>query len=125
MSAARRILVVDDDAFIRRPLELFLREEGFQPSVAVDGEECLRRVALEVPDLIILDVMMPGRDGFSVCGALKADPRLAEVPVILLSARGMQHDRQRGIDLGADDFVTKPYSPSDLLRRVRHLLSRN
>lgn len=125
MKRAHRILIVDDDAFIRRPLELLLREEGFDPSVAVDGDECLRHVASDAPDLIVLDVMMPGRDGFSVCSALKADPRFAGIPVILLSARGMECDRQRGIDLGAADFVTKPYSPSDLLRRVRELVSRN
>jgi len=125
MSAGRRILVVDDDAFIRRPLELLLREEGFAPAIAADGEECLRRVEAEPPDLIVLDVMMPGRDGFSVCGALKSDPRFAAIPVILLSARGMESDRQRGLDLGAAAFVTKPYSPSDLLRRVRELLSRD
>lgn len=125
MSARRLVLVVDDDAFIRRPLELLLREEGFRPATAADGDECLRRVEAERPDLIVLDVMMPGRDGFSVCAALKADPRFAPIPVILLSARGMESDRQRGIELGAADFVTKPYSPSDLLRRVRELLSRN
>ena len=122
---APRVLIVDDDAFIRRPLEYILREEGFSPFTAVDGEDCLERVAAERPDLIILDVMMPGRDGFDVCRALKGDPGLAEVPVILLSARGREHDRERGLSLGAADFMTKPYSPTDLIRRVRELLSMN
>lgn len=120
-----RVLIVDDDAFIRRPLEFILREEGFRPSTAVDGDDCLERVAEERPDLIILDVMMPGRDGFEICRALKDDPSVAEVPVILLSARGREHDRERGISLGASDFMTKPYSPTDLIRRVRELLSMN
>ena len=71
MSSAKRILIVDDDAFIRRPLEFILREEGFEPFTAADGEECLRRAGNVRPDLIFLDVMMPGRDGFAVCGALK------------------------------------------------------
>jgi two-component system, OmpR family, alkaline phosphatase synthesis response regulator PhoP len=125
MTPAKRILIVDDDAFIRRPLEFILREEGFEPYTAADGEECLRRVGDVRPDLIFLDVMMPGRDGFAVCGALKCDPQLRDVPVILLSARGMESDRQRGLDVGAADFMTKPYSPTDLVRRVRELLHRN
>jgi DNA-binding response OmpR family regulator len=122
MSSAKRILIVDDDAFIRRPLEFILREEGFEPFTAADGEECLSRAGNVRPDLIFLDVMMPGRDGFAVCGALKSDPELREVPVILLSARGMESDRQRGLDVGASDFMTKPYSPTDLVRRVREIL---
>jgi DNA-binding response OmpR family regulator len=122
---ARRVLVVDDDAFIRRPLEFILREEGFDPETAVDGEDCLRKVSERRPDLIILDVMMPGRDGFEVCSALKQNPQLAGIPIIMLSARGRERDRERGVALGISEFMTKPYSPSDLLRRVRELLSLN
>ena len=125
MSGRGRILIVDDDAFIRRPLEYILREEGFETRTAVDGDDCLRQVASEAPDLIFLDVMMPGRDGFSVCDALRADARFSGIPVILLSARGQENDRQRGIELGAVDFMTKPYSPSDLVRRVREVLGRS
>lgn len=119
----KTILIVDDDAFIRRPLEFILREEGFRAVTAVDGDDCLRRVEEERPDLIFLDVMMPGRDGFSVCSELKADPRHASIPIILLSARGQEADRERGLDLGATDFLTKPYSPSELIARVRSILS--
>jgi len=122
---AGRVLIVDDDAFIRRPLEYILREEGFAPLTAVDGDDCLEKVSEERPDLIILDVMMPGRDGFEVCRILKADPGLADIPIILLSARGRRHDKEKGLSLGAVEFMTKPYSPSDLLRRVRELLSTN
>jgi len=122
---ARRVLVVDDDAFIRRPLEFILRQEGFSPATAVDGDDCLRKVTEQPPDLIILDVMMPGRDGFEVCKALKRDPEFAEIPIIMLSARGRERDRERGLSLGVQEFMTKPYSPSDLLRRVRELLSMN
>ncbi len=125
MSPVPRVLVVDDDAFIRRPLEMILREEGFDPSTAVDGEDCMMRLADQRPDLIILDVMMPGKDGFEVCRELQQDPELAAIPVILLSARGREQDRARGLALGAADFMTKPYSPSDLLRRIRELLSLN
>ncbi|HKQ61707.1 MAG TPA: response regulator [Candidatus Polarisedimenticolaceae bacterium] len=123
MNRVRTILVVDDDAFIRRPLQLILDAEGFQAETAVDGEDCLRRAADHPFDLIILDVMMPGRDGFDVCRALKRDPQTRAIPVILLSARGQEHDRERGLALGAIDFMTKPYSPSDLLRRLREILT--
>jgi len=115
-------MIVDDDAFIRRPLEFMLREEGFEPVVAVDGDQCLAGVDERAPDLIILDVMMPGRDGFDVCRELKQRPETAAIPVILLSARGREHDRERGLSLGAAEFMTKPYSPSNLLRRIRELL---
>ena len=120
-----KVMVVDDDAFIRRPLEYILREEGFVPITAVDGDDCLKKVTETRPDLIILDVMMPGRDGFEVCSILKSDPVLADVPIILLTARGRENDRNKGLMLGAAEFMTKPYSPSDLLRRVRQLLSLN
>jgi DNA-binding response OmpR family regulator len=121
----RKVLIVDDDAFIRRPLEYILREEGFEPRTAVDGDDCLAQVGDERPDLIILDVMMPGKDGFEVCRSLKGEPALAAIPIILLSARGRNQDREKGLALGAAEFMTKPYSPSDLLRRVRQLLSEN
>jgi two-component system alkaline phosphatase synthesis response regulator PhoP len=121
--ARPRILVVDDDAFIRRPLEFILHQEGFEPITAANGDECLERIATETPDLIILDVMMPGRDGFELCRTIKREARYAAIPVILLSARGQGHDRERGLCLGAADFLTKPYSPSELVRRVREILS--
>lgn len=125
MSTPPRVLVVDDDAFIRRPLEFILREEGFEPATAVDGNDCIVKLEQERPDLIVLDVMMPGRDGFSICEQLKRDPALARIPVILLSARGREQDRERGLALGAEEFMTKPYSPSDLIRRIRGLLSKD
>ena len=125
MRSGPKILVVDDDAFIRRPLEFILSKEGFRPFTAIDGDDCMNKVTAERPDLIILDVMMPGRDGFEVCRALKRHPDYAAIPVILLSARGREHDRERGLSLGAADFMTKPYSPTNLIRRVRELLSNN
>jgi DNA-binding response OmpR family regulator len=119
----KRILVVDDDAFIRRPLLYILQEEGFEAIAAVDGEDCLARIDVTAPDLVLLDIMMPGRDGFAVCRDLKQHPRWAGIPVILLSAKGQESDRERGLALGAADFLTKPYSPADLLRRVRRQLA--
>ena len=82
----------------------------------------MERVEQFKPDLIFLDVMMPGRDGFDVCRLLKQDPRFSDVPIVLLSARGQDHDRARGKALGADAFMTKPYSPTELIARVRAML---
>ena len=124
MTEARRILIVDDDAFIRRPLEFILREEGYQPVTAADAEEGLRAIEACPPDLIFLDVMMPGKDGLTWCGELKRDARYARIPIILLSARGQERDRQRALALGAADLLTKPYSPHELKRRVRELIGR-
>lgn len=124
MTEPRRILIVDDDAFIRRPLEFILREEGYQPVTAADAEEGLRAIEACPPDLIFLDVMMPGKDGLTWCGELKRDARYARIPIVLLSARGQERDRQRALALGAADFLTKPYSPHELKRRVRELIGR-
>jgi DNA-binding response OmpR family regulator len=118
----KTILIVDDDVYIRRPLEFILREEGYEPLTASNGEEGLRKAGEVRPDLIFLDVMMPGLDGFTVCRRLKSDPDLAHIPVILLSARGQEDDRDRGLGVGASDFMTKPYSPAELVRRVQELL---
>lgn len=124
MSEGRRILIVDDDAFIRRPLEFILREEGYEPISVADADEGMRSIESEAPDLIVLDVMMPGKDGLTLCGELKGDPRYASIPIVLLSARGQEHDRQKGLALGASDFLTKPYSPHEFKRCVRRLLRR-
>jgi two-component system phosphate regulon response regulator PhoB len=124
VSHAKRILIVDDDAFIRRPLEFILREEGFAAEAAADAYEGLRILEERPPDLIFLDVMMPGKDGLTWCAELKEDPRFAAIPIVLLSARGQERDRERGLALGAAEFMTKPYSPFELKRRVRELLGR-
>ncbi len=118
-----KILIIDDDAFIRRPLEFILREEGFAPVTAVDGEDGLAKIEGDRPDLIVLDVMMPGMDGFDVCRRVRSDPRFSSIPVILLTAKGQENDCERGRAAGATDFMSKPYSPSELLRRVREILS--
>ncbi len=122
--APKRILIVDDDAFIRRPLEFILREEGYQPATAADVDEALRAIESCPPDLIFLDVMMPGKDGLTWCAELKSDPRYARIPIVLLSARGQERDREQALASGAADFLTKPYSPHELKRRVRELLGR-
>ncbi len=125
MTAQKRILIVDDDAFIRRPLEFILREEGYHAATAGNAEEGLRAIEACLPDLILLDVMMPGKDGLTWCAELKGDPRYAGIPIVLLSARGQNLDRERGLALGASDFMSKPYSPIELKRRVVELLGRD
>jgi DNA-binding response OmpR family regulator len=122
VTAPRRILIVDDDAFIRRPLEFILKEEGYQPATAEDAAEGLRAVQSSVPDLIFLDVTMPGKDGLTWCAELKSDPRYSMIPIVLLSARGDERDRKHALALGAAEFMTKPYSPYELKRLVRRLL---
>jgi DNA-binding response OmpR family regulator len=117
-----RILVADDDAFIRRPLEWILSQEGFTAETAQDGDECMEALRRNPPDLLILDVMMPGLDGFEICRRMKDDPTLRRIPIMLLSARGREHDRERGMALGAAEYMTKPYSPTDLMQRIRGLL---
>ena len=118
-----KVLVVDDDLFVRRPLETLLRKEGFDVCSAVDGQDCLNQVAAEAPEIILLDVMMPVRDGFEVCRLLRQDPGLDGVPIILLSARSEQRDQRRGVDAGAQAYLTKPYDPAELLACVRRLLT--
>lgn len=120
--AKKRILIVDDDAFIRRPLEVLLKREGFETDVAGDGEACLDAMERSRPDLVCLDVMMPRRDGFATCEEIRRRPHLASVPVIFLSAKGQDGDRARGNALGAIDFVAKPYSPTELVSRIRAAL---
>ena len=122
MKKKPRILIADDDAFIRRPLEWILKQEGFEPETAADGDECMEKLHANPPDVLILDVMMPGLDGFEVCRRIKDDPKLRQVPVLLLSARGRENDRDRGLALGAAEYMTKPYSPTDLMQRIRGLL---
>jgi putative two-component system response regulator len=116
------ILVVDDDALIREILADQLMEAGYAVSSAEDGEEALAKVASESPDLILLDIIMPKLDGFEVCRRLKADERTILIPVVMLTALTATQDRIRGIHLGADEFLSKPFDRQELMARVRSLL---
>jgi DNA-binding response OmpR family regulator len=117
------VLVADDDPDIIRFVEVNLRLEGFQVAVARDGRQALDKTLDLEPDLLLLDVRMPGIDGFEVCARLRADPRGAAIPVVLLTANiPMSGDQQRARDVGADDFVVKPFDPGDLMARVRRLV---
>jgi sigma-B regulation protein RsbU (phosphoserine phosphatase) len=117
-----RILIVDDNAINRRVLSSMLRNEGCALLTAADGEQALELARREPPDLILLDIMMPGMDGYHVCDCLKADPRTARIPVIFLSALSEIGSKVKGFDLGAVDYVTKPFDPAEVLARVRSQL---
>ncbi len=125
MDEQSRILLVDDDAGVRGVLKDLLLFEGYQVLVAADGPEGLEKAADLVPDLILLDVMMPNMDGFEVCEKLRADPLLGDVPVIMLTALDDSESRLRGIEAGADDFVSKPFEYVELQARVRTILQLN
>ena len=122
--AKPRILIVDDDAVIVRLLQINFRVEGFEVDSAAGWEEASRHVAEQVPDLIILDVMMPGIDGFEILRRLKEMPAIKDVPCIFLSARAQDEDRTRGYALGVEEYVTKPFDPSHLVEIVRGALAR-
>lgn len=118
----RRVLVVDDDATVAEVVLRYLEREGFEVEVAADGETGLERALADPPDVLILDLMLPGLDGLEVCRRLRA---VLPVPVIMLTARGDEHDRIAGLDLGADDYVAKPFSPRELTARVKAVLRRS
>ena len=119
------ILVVDDDADIVRFVEMNLRLEGYRVVVARDGVEALAMVAAEMPDLVLLDTMMPGYDGIEVTRRLRADSRTSTLPIIMLTAKTMTADRVLGLTTGADDYIIKPFDTLELVARVRSTLRRN
>ncbi|MBI4805112.1 MAG: response regulator [Desulfovibrio sp.] len=118
------VLIVEDDEDILALLEYNFQNAGFEVSVARDGLEALNKLRRQQPDLVLLDIMLPGADGFEVCKAIKRDPKTAQVPVIMLTARGEEVDRIVGLELGADDYVVKPFSPRELILRARAVLKR-
>jgi DNA-binding response OmpR family regulator len=119
---ARRILIVDDEPSIVVPLEFLMKREGYEVSVAEDGRAALDAIAERAPDLVVLDVMLPKMSGFDVCRHIRADPRWSGLKVLMLTAKGRESEMQRGLDLGADAYVTKPFSTRDLVERIRALL---
>jgi DNA-binding response OmpR family regulator len=117
------VLVVEDDPVILELLSLNFSMEGFEVRTAPDGEVALAEVAAQHPDVIVMDIMMPKVTGLEAVARLKADDATAGIPIILLSAKAQSSDVQAGLDAGADDYVTKPFEPSDLVDRVERLLA--
>ena len=119
-----KILIVDDEADALEVLGFKLREAGFTPIFAKDGTRALAAARNERPDLMVLDLMLPEVDGLEVCKILRRDPATANLPILMLTARAAEMDRVLGLELGADDYVTKPFSPRELVLRIRKLLAR-
>lgn len=116
------ILIADDDPNIVLALRFLMEKEGFQVQVATDGEAALLSVAKDRPDLVLLDAMMPRLNGFDVCARIRADKSLALTRVIMLTAKGLARERSRGLRVGADEYVTKPFSTQEVLRIVQQFL---
>jgi two-component system, OmpR family, alkaline phosphatase synthesis response regulator PhoP len=124
MEPKRRVLIVDDEPNIVLSLEFLLRQQGYEVSVARDGEEALAAAEDWRPDLMVLDVMLPGLDGFEVCRRLRERPENAGLKILLLTARGREVERVRGLEEGADAYVRKPFSTRQLMITVAELLGR-
>jgi len=119
-----RLLVVEDSSDIAELIRHYLERAGHSVELLASGRDVLARVRQSPPDLVVLDVMLPGIDGLLVCQALRDEPSTAGIPIIMLTARGEEVDRVRGLELGADDYITKPFSPKELVARVGALLRR-
>jgi len=117
------VLIADDEPNILLSLEFLMKREGLRTCVAADGTQALAAVQRERPDLVLLDVMMPGKSGFEVCQAVRADETLAATRILMLTAKGRETDVAKGLALGADAYITKPFSTRDLVERVRALLA--
>ncbi|KJS79755.1 MAG: hypothetical protein JM58_19630 [Peptococcaceae bacterium BICA1-8] len=119
-----RILVVEDDPNIRELLQYNLEKEGFEVRTAEDGQKGLEEIETKWPDLVILDLMIPYRDGLEICRIMRSKRELAHIPVIILTAKGEEIDRVLGLEMGADDYVTKPFSTREIIARVKALFRR-
>jgi DNA-binding response OmpR family regulator len=118
----RSVLVVDDEPNIVLSLEFIMKQAGFEVRVARDGDEALGAIEASPPDLVLLDVMMPNRDGYDVCQTIRANPAWKGIHIIMLTAKGRDIEREKGMALGADDYITKPFSTREVIARVQQFL---
>ncbi|ATE60418.1 response regulator transcription factor [Thauera sinica] len=118
----KKILIADDEQNIVISLEFLMKREGYEVTIANDGDEAVRRIREDRPDLVLLDVMMPKKSGFDVCQEVRADPALASVCILMLTAKGRDTEVTKGLALGADAYMTKPFSTKELVEKVRSLL---
>ena len=119
-----RILVAEDDPDIASLLAHYLQRAGFEADLVSSGADVLPRIKKAPPDVLLLDVMLPGLDGLSVCRTVRSDQRTAAIPIIMITAKGEESDRIVGLELGADDYIAKPFSPNEVIARIRALLRR-
>jgi DNA-binding response OmpR family regulator len=119
-----RILVAEDDADIADLIAHYVRKAGWEPTVVASGDAALAAAQGEAPDVVVLDVMLPGLSGLEVCRALRANPSTALLPIVMVTARAEESDRIVGLDIGADDYISKPFSPNELVARIRALVRR-
>ncbi len=120
---ASRVLIADDEQNILISLEFLMKREGYEVSIAQDGDEAVEMIRSERPDLVLLDVMMPKKSGFEVCQEIKSDPSLQSVRILMLTAKGRDTEVAKGLALGADSYMTKPFSTKELVERVRSMLA--
>ena len=120
---AKKILVIEDDPATLRLINYSLRHEGYQVLTAANGLEGIRKAHHEKPDLIILDVMLPGIDGFEICHRLRSEPDTAQLPILMFSAKAQGIDKDTGLKVGADDYLTKPAAPADIVSKAANLLA--
>ena len=118
----KKVLIADDEQNIVISLEFLMKREGFEVVVANDGEEAIRRIRADQPDLVLLDVMMPKKSGFEVCQEVKSDPALGGVRILMLTAKGRDTEVAKGLALGADAYMTKPFSTRELVQKVAQML---
>jgi two-component system, OmpR family, alkaline phosphatase synthesis response regulator PhoP len=119
---SRSVLIVDDEPNIVRALQFLMTKAGYIVRVAHDGEQALDEIAKAAPDLVLLDAMMPKRDGFDVCQTVRANPSWAGVRIIMLTAKGRDIEREKGMAMGADDYITKPFSTKEVVAQVEKIL---
>ena len=122
--ANEQILIVDDEPYILRSLSFVLEREGYQVATAADGLAALDQIRALRPGLVFLDIMLPRKNGYEVCAEVKGDPDLADTHIVMLSAKGQQIDRERGMLGGADEYMTKPFSPREIVAYVRNVFTR-
>lgn len=116
------ILIVDDESNIVLSLEFLMKQAGFQVRKAEDGEQALAAIEERMPDLVLLDVMMPRKNGYEVCQAIRSRPEWSRLPVVMLTAKGRDVEREKGLAMGADDYITKPFSTQEVVDKVRETL---
>jgi two-component system alkaline phosphatase synthesis response regulator PhoP len=124
MTKTQSVLIVDDEPNILLSLQFLMKKTGYDVRTARDGEEAWAEISRAAPDLVLLDVMMPKIDGFSICERIRANPAWKDMRIIMLTARGRDVEREKGLALGADDYITKPFSTKDAIARVEAVLAR-